>query len=546
MKEITLEDWRRFFPFPKIRAEQEKAINFILNSFFRDSKRFCCTEMGVGGGKSAVGITVARYINEFAGLDKGFTLGAYILSTQKILQEQYLRDFEKIGLLSIKSSTNYQCQFYQNQTCAESKRVLKQMSKQLAGSDFAKCCRGNTCPYSVDKQAFIDSPLSITNYAFFLATMMYTDQLEPRSLLVLDEVHNLESELGNFIEITFSEKFAKDKLKCKLTKTVAQEEVLDWIKQTYRPALKKHIDGVEKAIETSIVSGSEALGDITKMYEMLDKHLCKINRFVNTYDPENWAMNVVKPPEGKRGARKFEFKPIDVAPFSDNLLFKYGQRVLMMSATIVDKDMFCKTLGIDINDCAFISIPSPFPVENHPISYFGVGKMSANEIDATLPKMTEVIKEILKAHEKDKGIIHGVSFKIVNYIRDRIRDPRLLIQNDENRDAILRRHIDSDEPTVLVSPSMMEGVDLKDDLSRFQIFCKIPYPYLGDLRTQKRMKRNPEWYSFVTVRSMIQAAGRSIRNETDSAQTYILDSCFEAFYRQNKKLFPESFRKSVK
>ena len=27
---------------------------------------------------------------------------------------------------------------------------------------------------------------------------------------------------------------------------------------------------------------------------------------------------------------------------------------------------------------------------------------------------------------------------------------------------------------------MAEGVDLKGDSSRFQIICKIPYPYLGD------------------------------------------------------------------
>ena len=143
-------------------------------------------------------------------------------------------------------------------------------------------------------------------------------------------------------------------------------------------------------------------------------------------------------------------------------------------------------------------------------------------------------------------VVHNcVNYKVVNYIRDHLRDSRLLIQNDENRDAILRRHIDATVPTVLVSPSMLEGVDLKDDLSRFQIFCKIPFPYMGDEVVKKRMKRDPGWYHFVTVRSLVQGSGRSIRNETDSAITYILVSCWEAFYRQNKSLFPESFRKSM-
>ena len=35
---------------------------------------------------------------------------------------------------------------------------------------------------------------------------------------------------------------------------------------------------------------------------------------------------------------------------------------------------------------------------------------------------------------------------------------------------------------------MQEGVDLKGDCSRFQVICKIPYPYLGDKWVKARMK----------------------------------------------------------
>jgi Rad3-related DNA helicase len=93
---------------------------------------------------------------------------------------------------------------------------------------------------------------------------------------------------------------------------------------------------------------------------------------------------------------------------------------------------------------------------------------------------------------------------------------------------------------------MTEGVDLKDDLSRFQVFLKVPFPYLGDQVTQKRMKLNSSWYAFMTARTIVQGIGRSIRNENDSAVTYILDSCFHQFYRQNKKMFPLSFQQSIK
>ncbi len=545
-KVFTIEDWRQYFPFKQIRKEQETAINFALDAFYNKSKKFCITEVGTGGGKSAIGVTIANYLNDHLAITTGFTPGSYVLTTQKILQEQYINDFHNNGIHSIKSSANYQCKYYQHQTCAESRRILGRMRKQLAGTEFAKCCGGVNCSYAYDKQAFINSQLSITNFSFFLAETKYVGKFEPRQCLVIDECHNINSELSRFIEIVFSEKFSKDTLKCKMPKEITQEFVFDWVKNSYKPALAKFIKGIEKAIEKNYVKNQEnGMGELSKQYELLDKHICKVNRFIEIYSQENWIMNVAKPLEGKRGGLKFEFKPIEVSHYSQDLLFKFGQKVIMMSATVLNKDVFCRNLGIDQNDCEFISIDSPFPIENRPIHYLPIGKMSYKEIDNSLPKMTEILKEIMKQHVNDKGIFHTTNFKIANYIRDHIKDERLLIQNDENREAILKRHIESEEPTILVSPSMLEGVDLKDDLSRFQVFCKLPFPHLGDLVAQKKMERDPNWYPYVTILSIIQAAGRSIRNDKDHAQSYILDECWTQFYRQNRNLFPEIFRKTV-
>jgi len=87
----------------------------------------------------------------------------------------------------------------------------------------------------------------------------------------------------------------------------------------------------------------------------------------------------------------------------------------------------------------------------------------------------------------------------------------------------------------------MEGVDLKDDLSRFQIMCKVPFPYLGDLVVKKRMEKNEKWYPYMTAKSIIQSLGRSIRNETDHAISYILDSDWDRFFSKNRNLFPNEF-----
>ena len=89
---------------------------------------------------------------------------------------------------------------------------------------------------------------------------------------------------------------------------------------------------------------------------------------------------------------------------------------------------------------------------------------------------------------------------------------------------------------------MTEGVDLKGEHSRFQILCKIPYPYLGDKIVKKRMNKYKGWYDLQTVKSIIQSTGRSVRSSDDYAVTYILDSDFERLFRKNSMIFPQDFK----
>jgi len=92
-----------------------------------------------------------------------------------------------------------------------------------------------------------------------------------------------------------------------------------------------------------------------------------------------------------------------------------------------------------------------------------------------------------------------------------------------------------------LSPSMTEGVDLKDECSRFQILCKIPFPYLGDRLIRKRMNKWRWWYPMQTTKTILQSTGRSIRHNEDFAITYILDSDWDRFIGNNKKFFPADF-----
>ena len=537
-------EYESFFPFGKIRDQQREAIEFALREF-EEGKKFVIIEAGTGVGKSAIGVTIARAMSKWLPQNDAYKPGAYFITTQKILQEQYLDDFGgcKGSMTSIKSSSNYQCKFHKKQSCGEGQRLVR--LEQDKTSKFFRTC-SFSCNYKEAKGKFMESQESITNFSYFLAETTYSGKLLPRDVLVVDEAHNSDTELSKFIEVSISEKFAQTVLNLQMPKTLNNEQAaFSWIKNVYLVKLSSHLKHIESMFEqhAGLREKVKEFENLSRQIEMLDKHMCKVNRFIELFDEDNWVLNVAETDEQK--TRRLEFKPIDISPYSEQTLFKMGRKVLMLSATILNHRAFCESLGVPMEQASFISLPSPFPVENRPVLVSSIGKMSASEIDNTLPKLAEAIKQIMAAHPNEKGLIHCHSYKISNYIMKNIKNKRLITHKSDDREDALNQHLTSKGPSVLVTPSMTEGIDLKGDASRFQIICKVPYPYLGDKLVQKRMRKWSWWYPLQTAKTVIQALGRSIRSSDDFAVSYILDSDWGRFYGQNQEMFPDTFKEAV-
>ena len=101
-----------YFPHPVPRNQQVEAIE-LARLAFDNEKKFVIIEAGTGVGKSAIGVALNRLLLSNEGnsynVPGGWNGGGYFLTTQKILQEQYVNDFP--DMLSLKSSSNYQCRF---------------------------------------------------------------------------------------------------------------------------------------------------------------------------------------------------------------------------------------------------------------------------------------------------------------------------------------------------------------------------------------------------------------------------------------------------
>ena len=283
----------------------------------------------------------------------------------------------------------------------------------------------------------------------------------------------------------------------------------------------------------------EAIRDIEKLKQAIDNIRS---------NPKNWMVNEIKKENNE--VTRVELKPLDVSPYCKEV-FETCDRILMMSATILDKDAFCKSLGLAPEEVKFIQVSSDFPLQNRPIyplntAYLNSNSLQQQEIQI---KIARAVDNLMTLHRNDKGIIHTTSYKQLNFIKENISQEnkcRLLETNPEiQRDEVIAEHANTTKPTVLISPSLYIGLDLKNDLSRFQIITKVPYPDLGDRWINEKRKISGQWYNWQTALRLVQGYGRSIRSKEDYAVTYVLDSGFENFVKKNKNIFPDWFTQAI-
>jgi ATP-dependent DNA helicase DinG len=248
---------------------------------------------------------------------------------------------------------------------------------------------------------------------------------------------------------------------------------------------------------------------------------------------------------------RVEFKPLDISGYCEPVVDRCS-KTLVMSATILNHDVYCKSIGLNPADVKFIRASSDFPIENRPIyplniAYLNYDNLQRQEIGSNIVK---AVDKIMNLHHDDKGIIHITSYKQLNFIKQNIsyqNSQRLVETNPHTeRDEVIGRHtITKSEPTVLISPSLYTGLDLKDDLSRFQIIVKVPFPDLNDRWIDARTKKDKQWYYWQTALRLVQSYGRSIRSKEDWAKTYVLDSLFSDFLRKNRSMFPDWFTSAI-
>lgn len=540
MQMITTQDIENKFPLGTMRAGQSNAIKFALDSFSA-GKRFVILEAPTGAGKSAIAITLTRFFED-----------AYYITIQKTLQDQLCKDFGEYGrhghlVVDLKGRNAYTCNYQMNPLTHTAKTIKKWKDTgphncadgycRRKGDSACDECRGR-CEYFNQVEKAKTSRVCLMNFSSFLYQTRYTQRFQPRQLLILDEGHNTESQLMSFIAVSISD---TDFHGLKLPRLDSPEMYAAWLIQN------NVIELLNTEMRIAIAQ------EDTRRADDLETQISRLTLFIAEMEKSDrgaWIFEYEDLPN--KIDHRVTFKPVVVDKYAQEYLFSMGVNVLIMSATILNVGVITRALGIKKEEVAAKRIASTFPVDHRPIYYRPATRVTggSDNMDKWGNKLASAVNGIVEKYAGKRGIIHTHNFAIADMLLERCSSEvsrRFLYQKQfKNKTQMLDVHSQAKD-TILVAPAMHEGLDLIDDLSRFQIICKMPFPnFYADKQLKARMEIDPQYYEWLTALKLTQSVGRSIRSETDWADTFIIDESFGWWLEKNKKLLPAWFVEAIK
>lgn len=546
------------------RKGQKEAVEQIIDTYFNSDYNTVILDAPVGSGKSLIAMCAAWIMNR-KGKD------GYVLSSDIALQDQYESDLQNFNFSwgSVKGLDNYECiDNFEKVPLGSCKIMRKEPRKMSCYSE---------CPYYSARDKASGSKTAMLNYAYWLTMMNDVNpkmdeerQIFPmRDFTVCDEAHKILDIIQGSYSPRFSEK-----------NTEKIEKLVDFFLVHKVADLNSELGSIKR--QSSLIKEEEnqdkLLGHISRVVldlEYFKDPISKLKkRIASEYKekpPKEWrkalwlsdwlesyrdklrdyvhiitetsTRNLVKNP----GIDDIVFNCLE----ENYLMHKYfhahtGFKILM-SATFSDPTEYLKNIAL--KSAKYIRLESQFNFEKSPIYFYNARRMSYKHIQDNLPWLIEKVNIIINNHKGESGLIHSASYdlsmKIFNGLTKENRK-RVLIYNGTEEKRNFLEELKMGRDKILIGPSLLEGLDMKDDFGRFQIFAKVPYLSLGDKFVKTKMNINPGWYRWKAIINILQGTGRIVRNEEDWGITYILDGSLSDLIHNNRKSFPIEFMKRIK
>lgn len=451
--------------------------------------------------------------------------GTAILTVTKTLQDQYTAMFE--DGVALKGKSNYECAINELYNCDTG--VCSYTKGQMK-----KCLACDKCPYFTQRNKAVTSICSFYNYAMFESLPAIVKNKE---FIICDEASELEAELvGRYsFEINFKDlRNIDEEFPISPNINASRAEIFNWMSEMARLCeytYNQYMITIDKLLRGS--------GKKKKLSKEESRRISLLRRYRETFNSiiDSWNETDYIITHNTKGLL---LQPYNINKLAQRI-FNYGKTIILMSATIVNPSKFAETLGID--DYYFIETATPLSAKKAPIKCTSKFKLNYKNKNTLLPQMAKAAKQICSHFKNKKGIIHTHSMDVLRYLKDELgNDKRFLFREPGmDNETILQIHQNTQQPTVLVSPSMTHGIDLKGDLGEFQVVMKAPFLPLNDERVKRKFNNDKEWYTDAMLSTLIQMCGRCNRSESDYSETFILDGLILDAVLRNKEKLPKYF-----
>jgi Rad3-related DNA helicase len=468
-----------------------------------------------------------------------------------MLQDQYSADFPDIFMLKGARHYTCQCQVTRNN---EEVSISCEESKKLRGcycgnsKDTLEYRRDLTCVYRSNVQHAANC-----DKAFFTFHSMSYNNIFKRNLII-DEGHNAEKHVldrfGTKIyefdlenrDVKIPDDFASDE-DFNNSKVIKKDNIISLL-NSYISEMEKEISSLLKREKSALVDGlsRDEINLLDKLHEEMKKYTEIVSSIQKDYEDylillkkEVFYTNRIDLQQyNKKEVRFIYIKPKDIKKIAEPLLWpkQLTKKIIFLSATFKENDL--ETLGLSDRKYGIFNGKSPIPKENRPIRVWPLASMSYRKRKESTPIISAGCLKIADKHSDEKGIIHctyDIAEKIKNLIHRDSAANRFIFHTTKDKTEKYNLFRDSKYPSILVASGMSEGIDLPDDLARWQIISMLMKPNISDDVNYWNLKNNIEKYNWETIRMTEQQSGRICRHETDKGVTYILVTDFYDLYR---------------
>lgn len=566
------------FPFPSVQNNQDKIIWAIMRAY-ASGKKFVVLEAGTGIGKSVLGATAGRIISDDINhqrAKRALELGAEctpmsptVITKTRVLQKQYEDSFKstEMDVAILWGKAHYSDLGGDDDRPGNDEQDIHKCAKNCPGMSYEHSTLD--CPWLIAFRDYLKpTTVGVTNNAMYMSAPVFRSMT---NVLVADECHKLPDIL---LERSTLELSSRRLLRIMENHEIPDRAYMEACVAYERDNLKEgriplrvilqHINNVAGYALTSIIPHLQQLREgiisaapvytkkVDKLVKRIDRAITSVDNVIEKInlvlgsaeaDEVTWICWKTVEKEEDDEIHTIKVRPLSPLPWTTEELMGGVGFTILMSATVGDYRQYCKDLHLKPEQGEFICVPTPFPAENRKVLDMGIAGMNySNRLDL-LSEDGDFTRAIIRTAEKhvgERGLIHSVSYANAKIIKERLERLGRQVIIPKSGTVIDRAYLSQfKSDCIMVSPSMAEGVDLKDDLCRWQIILKVPYPSLADLWIKAKLQSDEAWYSNQAVMDVLQMQGRGVRHGEDYCTTYVLDSNFR------RLVFPDWFNEAL-